>query len=79
MTSPQFLFIAKNLHRLQWQRGKNEVFYGISAAFAEESGRKTLLDGAKDWLQVKDGAAQTYTPEMLERAKQKAQELINQR
>ena len=79
LTSPQFLYIAQNLHRVQWQRGKNEVFFGISAAFAEQDARKTLLDGAKDWVTVLDGSQQEYTPEMLEKAQERARELINKR
>lgn len=72
LTWPQFVYISCELHRLQYQRAKNEVHFGVCAALGGETNRKNLIDSAGDFFLEEK---QTYTKEDLAAAMDKLEKI----
>lgn len=77
LTWPQFEYISLQLYRLQYQRAKNEIHFGICAAM-DSKNRKTLLGIAGDLFMDEPETDLTYTKEELDAAMAKADEIAAQ-
>ena len=78
LTWPQFEYISCKLHRLQYQRAKNEVHFGVCAALGGSRNRENLLKSAGDFLMDEPEPELTYTQEELEAAMAKADKIAAQ-
>lgn len=78
LTWPQFEYISCQLHRLQYQRAKNEVFFGIAAALGGEKNRKNLMESAGGFVErgADDAANMSYSEEELAAAMAKIDKII---
>lgn len=65
LTWPQFVYISCQLYRLQYQRAKNEVHFGVCAALGGDKNRQNLMDSAGDFFIEEPEPELTYTQEEL--------------
>ena len=65
LTWPQFDYISGQIKRLQYWRAKNEVFFGVAAAFGDKEDKRNLFDSAGDVFVEEPEPELTYTQEEL--------------
>jgi len=78
LTWPQFEYISLNICRIQYWHAKNEVFFGVSAAFGSEKSKNTLFDSAGDFF-IRQEPDMSYTPEQLAAAEARMAEIQRKR
>lgn len=76
LTFPQFQYISCQLHKLQYQRAKNEVFFGVAAALGGKDNRENLMASAGGFLQETEAGNMSYTQEELAAAMDKLNAII---
>jgi hypothetical protein len=80
LTWPQFECVTCNLYKLHYWRAKNEVFFGVGAAFGGEKSRRNLFDCAGGFvLDPGGGEAMPYTPEALAAAEARMADELRRR
>lgn len=75
LTWPQFTYISCQLCRLQYQRAKNEVFFGVCASLGGNENRENLMDNAGDFFIEEPEPELTYTQEELDAAMKRADKI----
>ena len=79
LTIPQFFKVCNEAHRVQYQRAKNEVYFGVCAALGNEENRKDLFDSAGSFC-LDDGDVELpYTDEELRIAEERMAQVLEQR
>ncbi len=79
LTWPQFEYITYNICRLQYWHAKNEIYFGISAAFGSDKNRDNLFDCAGDFFLKAPEPDMSYTPEQLAAAEARMAEIQRKR
>lgn len=79
LTWPQFQYVSLQLHRLQYLRAKNEVFFGVCAALGGENNRQNLLDNAGNFFVEEPEPELQYTSEELAVAEKRMDRITAER
>lgn len=75
LTWPQFTYISCQLYRLQYQRAKNEVFFGVCASLGGKENRENLLESSGDFFIAEKDPDLSYTQEELDAAMKRADKI----
>ena len=75
LTWAQFTYISCQLYRLQYQRAKNEIHFGVCAALGGETNRQNLIDSAGGFFLDEPEQKLTYTEEDFKVAMEKVNKI----
>lgn len=78
LTWPQFCKVGEEVRRIQFQRAKNEIYFGICAALGGGEMQEILMQSAGDVITEKQPDL-SYTAEQLAAAEKRMAELNEQR
>lgn len=78
LTWPQFCNVSALLYKVQFQRAKNEVYFGVCAAIGGEDSQKCLMKSAGSFLK-EDETKLEYTEEEYKAAEARLAEIIKKR
>lgn len=78
LTMPQFFKAGAEVQRVQFQRAKNEVYFGICAALGGGDTQKDLMESAGSVL-IEDGnALLAYTDDELRAAEERMKAILEE-
>ena len=78
LTWPQFSEVSTKTEALRYRRAQCEVFFGVAAALDNDA-KHNLFASTPELLRDPAAPIFTFTPEQLEKAERRAQELTARR
>ena len=79
LTWPQFFKVILEVRRIQYQRAKNEVYFGVCAAIGGGEAETDLLNEAGSFMLGEEMPELSYTEEELRIAEERMKAIIEAR